>query len=70
MKIKAMRCLVCVLFKNRIVCKDDAFFSLRLQIVNIFVAECTGWLCQMGLIVVTIKHLVIVLQQSILIGWD
>ena len=24
----------------------------------------------MGLIVVTIKHLVIVLQQPILIGWD
>ena len=43
---------------------------LRLQIVKIFVPGCTGWLHQMGLIVVTIKHLVIVLQQPILIGWD
>ena len=43
---------------------------LRLQIVTIFVPGCTGWLCQMGLIVVIINHLVIVLQQPILIGWD
>ena len=43
---------------------------LRLQIVKFFVPGCTGWVCQMGLIVVTIKHLVIVLQQPILIGWD
>ena len=43
---------------------------LRLQIVNSFVPGCTGRLHQMGLIVVTIKHLVIVLQKPILIGWD
>ena len=43
---------------------------LRLQIVKFFVPGCTGQLHQMELIVVTIKHLVIVLQQPILIGWD
>ena len=43
---------------------------LRLQIVKFFVPGCTGWLCQMGLIVVTIKHWLFVLQQPILIGWD
>ena len=43
---------------------------LRLQIVRGFVPGCTGQIHQMGLIVVTIKHLVIVLQQPILIGWD
>ena len=41
---------------------------LRLQIV-IFVPECTGQLHQMGLIVVTIKQWLFVLQQPILIGW-
>ena len=51
-------------------CKDDVSLLLRLQIVKQFVPGCTGWLRQMGLIVVTIKHLVIVLQQPILIGWD
>ena len=43
---------------------------LRLQMLKIFVPECTGWLRQMGVIVVTIKLLVVVLQQSILVGWD
>ena len=43
---------------------------LRLQMLQIFVPGCTGRLQQMGLIVVTIKLLVIVLQQSILFGWD
>ena len=44
---------------------------LRLQMLKMFVPVCTGRLRQMGLIVVTIKHLVIVLlQQHILIGWD
>ena len=43
---------------------------LGLQIVKKIVPGCTGQLCQMELIVVTIKHLVIVLQQPILIGWD
>ena len=43
---------------------------LRLQIVKVFVPGRTGQLCQMGLIVVTIKHLVIVLHQPILMGWD
>ena len=31
-------------------------YFLRLQIVKFFVPGCTGWLRQMGLIVVTIKH--------------
>ena len=43
---------------------------IGLQMLNGFVPRCTGRLLQMGLIVVTIKHLVIVLQQPILIGWD
>ena len=43
---------------------------LRLQIVKGFVPGCTGQLRQMGLIVVTIKHWLIVLQQPILIVWD
>ena len=43
---------------------------LRLQIVTFFVPGCTGQLLQMGLIVVTIKHLVIALQRPILTGWD
>ena len=43
---------------------------LGLQIVNVVVPGCTGQLQKMGLIVVTINHLVIVLQQPILIGWD
>ena len=38
--------------------------------LKFFVPGCTGWLHQMGLIVVTIKHWLIVLQQPILIGWD
>ena len=43
---------------------------LRLQMLQIFVPGCTGRLHQMGLIVVTIKHWIIVLQQPILFGWD
>ena len=43
---------------------------LRLQMLKIFVPGCTRRLRQMGLIVVTMKLLVIVLQQSILVGWD
>ena len=43
---------------------------LRLQIVIHFVPGCTGWLRQMGLIIVTIKLFSVVLQQPILIGWD
>ena len=43
---------------------------LRLQMLQIFVPGCTGRLRQMGLIVVTIKHWIIVLQQPILVGWD
>ena len=38
---------------------------LGLQMLKIFVPGCTGRLRQMGLIVVTIKLLVIVLQQPI-----
>ena len=36
----------------------------------VFVPGCTGWLRQMGLIVVTIKLFLLALQQPILIGWD
>ena len=43
---------------------------LRLQKLNLFVPGCTGWLRQMGLIVITIKLFSLVLQQPILIGWD
>ena len=43
---------------------------LRLQIVISFVPGCTGWLCQMGLIAITIKLFSFMLQQPILIGWD
>ena len=43
---------------------------LRLQMLNLFVPGCTGRLRQMRLIVVTIKHWIIVLQQPILFGWD
>ena len=39
---------------------------LRLQIVKGFVPGCTGWIHQMGLIVVTIKHWLFVLQQPII----
>ena len=38
-----------------------------LQMLQIFVPGCTGRLRQMGLIVVTIKHWIIVLQQPILV---
>ena len=65
-----MRCLVCVLFLKIIVCKDDAFLAFKATNVEIFVLGCTGRLRQMGLIVVTIKLLVIVLQPPILVGWD
>ena len=43
---------------------------LRLQKLNYIVPGCTGWVRQMGLIVVTIKLFSLVLQQPILIGWD
>ena len=65
-----MRCLVCVLFLKIFVCKDDVFLAFKATNVKIFVLGCTGRLRQMGLIVVTIKLLVIVLQQPILVGWD
>ena len=29
MKLKAMRCLVCVLYYNKIVCKDDVFLAFK-----------------------------------------
>ena len=57
-------------FKIKLCAEMMFSLLLRLQIVKIFVPGCTGWLPQMGLIVVTIKHLVIVLQQPFLIGWD
>ena len=63
-----MRCLVCVLFLKIIVCKDDVFLAFKAKMLKIFVPGCTGRLRQMGLIVVTIKHWIIELQQPILVG--
>ena len=57
-------------FKIKLCAKMMFSLLLRLQIVNVFVPGCPGWLCQMGLIVVTIKLFLLVLQQPILIGWD
>ena len=59
-----MRCLVCVLFLKIIVCKDDVILAFKATNCKKFVPGCTGRLRQMGLIVVTIKLLAIVLQQS------
>ena len=61
---------LCFVKNNNCVQKMMFSLLLRLQIVKIFVPGCTGRLRQMGLIVVTIKHWVIVLQQPILVGWD
>ena len=60
------------MFCSKIKLHVKMMFSLllRLQIVKGFVPGCTGLLRQMGLIVVTIKHWLFVLQQPILIGWD
>ena len=55
---------------DEVKCKTHTQQQRTQSIVKKFVPGCTGHLCQMGLIVVTIKHLVIVLQQPILIGWD
>ena len=57
-------------FKIKIVCKDDVFLAFKATNVKIFVPGCTGQPRQMGLIVVTIKHFSLVLQQPISIGWD
>ena len=72
MKLEAMRCIGFLFCFSKIKLCAKMMFSLllRLQIVNCLVPGCTGWLHQMELIVVTIKHLAIVLQQPILIGWD
>ena len=56
--------------KIKIVCKDDVFLAFKATNVKFFVPGCTGRLCQMGLIVVTIKLFSFMLQQPILIGWD
>ena len=65
-----MGCLVCVLFLKIIMCKDDVFLAFKAINCKNIVPGCTGRLRQMGLIVVTVKLLVIVLQQPILFGWD
>ena len=67
-----MRCLVCVCFSKIKLCAK-MMFSLLLRLMRMltnFVPWCTGRLHQMGLIVVTIKLFLLVLQQPILIGWD
>ena len=60
-----MRCLVCVLFLKIMCAKMMFSLHLRLQMLRKFVPGCTERLRQMGLIVVTIKLLIIVLQQPI-----
>ena len=61
--------LVCFFFKK--LCATMMFsLLLRLEMLKKFVLGCTGWLCQMGLILVTIKLFSFMLQQPILIGWD
>ena len=57
-------------FKIKLCAKMMFSLLLRLQMLNCFVPGCTGWLWQIGLIVVTIKHFSFVLKQPILIGWD
>ena len=57
-------------FKIKLCAKMMFSLLLRQQIVKFFVPGCAGQLHQMGLIVVTIKHCLFVLQQPILIGWD
>ena len=57
-------------FKVKLCAKMMFSLLLRLQKLKFFVPGCTGWLRQMGLIVVTIKLFSLVLQQPILIGWD
>ena len=59
-----------VFFKNKLCAKMMFSLLLRLEMLKMFVLGCTGWLCQMGLIVVTIKLFSFMLQQPILIGWD
>ena len=59
-----------VFLKIKNVCKDDVFLVFKAISVNVFVPGCTGRLCQMGLIVVTIRLFSLVLRQPILIGWD
>ena len=41
LKIKTTSCLVCVLFAKIIVCKDDVFLALKLQIMNENIKFCT-----------------------------
>ena len=53
-------------FKIKLCAKMMFSLLLRLQKLNCFVPGCTGWLHQMGLIVVTIKLFSLVLQHSLL----
>ena len=61
---------LCFVLKYNLCAKMMFSVLLRLQIVNVFVPGCTGWLHQMGLIFVTIKLFILMLQQPILIRWD
>ena len=63
---------LCFVFKI-IVCKDDVFLALQLQIMNENLKFCTMMYrtaMPNGIIVATIKHFSFPLQQPILIGWD
>ena len=55
-------------YKTKLCAKMMFSFLLRLQMLT-FLPGCTGWLWQMGLIVVTVKLFSLVLQQPILIFW-
>ena len=44
--------------------------AVQFRFTIVLTPWCTGWLHQMGLIVVTVKLFLLVLQQPILIGWD
>ena len=55
---------------KKIVCKDDVFLALKATNCKKICTRVYRTATPMGLIVVTIKLLVIVLQQPILFGWD
>ena len=57
-------------FKMKLCAKMMFSLLLMLQMFKKFVLGCTERLCQMGLIVITMKLFSLVLGQPILIGWD
>ena len=58
-------------YKIKIVFKDDVFLAFKAnENLKGLYHDVQDSYDKMGLIVVTIKHLLFVLQQPILIGWD